>query len=104
MGDVAVTPGTRSAFAMTAGHWSMERRRCEVDWTVRAMAVVVVAITSGRGASRGRRRVMCGCEPRVLSINEVCKPPISADRKTITETPTATAARASPVWALSVSR
>ena len=90
----------RSAVAMTFGHWSMERSRCGLSWTAREIATVGVGAASGRAASRGLRSVTCGCEPSVLSISDAWSPPISADRNTITLTPTATAARINAVCPL----
>ena len=63
-----------------------------------------VGSVRGRGASRGTRRVTCGCEPSVLSMSETCRPLMSAERNTTTLTPTDTAARMSAVCPLASRR
>jgi hypothetical protein len=92
VGDAAVTPGVAAAARSTAGHWSSDRSRCAAGWRSLAMASPGREATSGRGSSRGTRSVMCGCEPRVDSISDDCRPLMSAERNTMTLTPTETAA------------
>ncbi len=104
VGDAAVTPSTRAAACMTAGHWSSDRRRWLAGCRSRAMARPSRGSTRGLGSSRGTRRITWGCEPSVDSMSDDCRPLMSADRNTMTLTPTDTAASISADWPRASSR